>query len=216
MKKNLFAVAVLASVFGNAAFAQSSPLQLGAEVGLAAASIVGGDSEDSDTRTTPYGGFTLVVHKPNARFGFQTGLLLVPKGASTDLDNGKASFELNYVEIPLLLRISLPLRESNIVPTLLLGGSVGVKNSCKVTGESGSLKQSIDCDDSAFEGDLDVKTVDVGASAGLEVGIPIAKRFMLAPTIRYTRGLTKIVDATDDDQAKNAVFQGGVAFRIRM
>lgn len=217
MKKNLFAAIVLSAAVGNFAHAQSSPIQIGAEVGLAVASLVSTDVDETDSRTTPYGGVSLVVQKPGTRFGFQTGLLLVPKGTSTNFDNGKTSFEVNYIEIPLLMRVSLPLRESNIVPTLLLGGSVGVKNSCKFSGESGSLNQSIDCDDSVFEGTVDVKTVDVGVAAGLEVGMPIAKRFMLAPTIRYTRGLTRIIDSNaDEDQAKNAVFQAGVAFRIRM
>lgn len=205
------------AVFGSAVIAQSSPLQIGAEVGVSIANINGeGDGGANSSRQAPYAGVSLVVHKPGARFGFQTGLLLVPKGATSKEDDSNAAFKLNYVELPLLLRIAFPLQASKVVPSLLLGGSVAAKSSCKISGESGSASASIDCDDSVFEGDLDVKTVDIGVSAGVEVAIPLGTRFFIAPTVRYTRGVTSVFETSDTDDIKNSALQFGAMFRIRM
>lgn len=220
MQKKQLLSAILLSVVGSAlagssALAQTSALQIGAELGASVAKINGDGDVDNASRTAPYAGFNLVVQKPGARFGFQSGLLFVPKGATSSGDDSEATFAINYVELPLLLRLSLPMQESKIVPTLLLGGSLAAKASCKITGESGSASASVDCDDSLFEGELDVKTMDVGISGGLEVAIPVGPRFFIAPTLRYTRGLISLFD-TDTDKIKNSAFQFGAVFRIRM
>jgi hypothetical protein len=44
----------------------------------------------------------------------------------------------------------------------MLGGSLGIKSGCEVEGTSGSASVSLDCDDSAFGGDLDLKSLDLG------------------------------------------------------
>jgi hypothetical protein len=216
VKKSALAFGLILIGIANTAVAQSSPIQIGIDIGMAIASISGDDSEGSESRNKPFGGASLVVQKPGAKFGFQTGLLLVPKGATTDIEGGRGALEINYLEIPLLFRLSLPLQGSRIVPSILAGGSLGIKSSCNIVGESGSQSAKIGCDDSLFEGELDLKTVDVGVSGGVEVAIPMGSRFLLSPTVRYTRGLTDIGDSANNADAKNSVFQIGAMFRIKM
>ena len=217
MKRTTFVSGVLFVVAAQSLSAQTSAIQVGVEAGAVISSIVQNAESGFKSRKSPYGGVSLVVQTPTSRIGFQTGLLLVPKGATSDFGEADATFALNYVEVPLLLRLGMPVQGSKIIPTLLLGGSVGIKTSCKLKAESGSQSDSVDCDDPTSQGDVDIRTVDLGVSGGVEVAIPVGTRFFLAPTARYTRGLRSIVAGDTEGQSpKNGAFQIGAMFRIRM
>ncbi|MEO7996518.1 MAG: porin family protein [Gemmatimonadaceae bacterium] len=216
MKRSIVFTGMLMCTVGANVTAQSSPVQVGVDFGAVIASVVGDGDENTDSHKAPYAGASLVVHKTGARFGFQTGLYLVPKGSTSKDTDFSAKLSLNYVEIPLLLRVAFPLQGSKVVPALLLGGSVGIKTSCNATFEAGVVSTKLDCEDSSFEGDLKVKTIDFGVSGGVEVAIPVGTRFFLAPTVRYTRGLIDIADTSDKQHAKNTAFQIGAMFRIQM
>lgn len=217
MKRSIVFIGILACSFAGTVNAQSSPVQVGIETGAVIASIVGDGDENTDSHKAPYAGVSLVVHKPGARFGFQTGLLLVPKGSTSKDVDFNANLDLNYVEIPLLLRVAFPMQGSKVVPALLLGGSIGIKSSCNISFESASGSAKSGCED-VQEGKvgLKVKTIDFGVSGGVEVAIPVGTRFFIAPTVRYTRGKIDIPDSPDKQKAKNTAFQLGASFRIQM
>jgi opacity protein-like surface antigen len=214
MKRTLFASAVLVSALSGVVSAQGSMIQIGVEAGAAIAKTVGEDDVGLDSRKAPYLGATLIVQKPGAVVGFQTGLMYTPKGMAFEDSESKATFALNYVEVPLLLRIS-PFKSAKVIPSFVVGATAGLKVSCNIKVELEGVTAKSDCDD-VDEG-LQVKSFDFGLSGGAEVAIPIGTRMMLAPTLRYTRGMINIPD-TDDatDKAKNTAFQFGVGFRIRM
>ncbi|MGV3708389.1 MAG: porin family protein [Gemmatimonas sp.] len=214
MKRALLASAVLMSAISAVGSAQGSMVQIGAEVGASISKINGEGSDEFDSRTAPYIGATLIVQKPGSLLGFQTGLSFVQKGATIKETGLEGTFALNYVEVPLLLRIS-PFRNAKVVPSFLVGGTFGLNAACKTEIESGTVDASVDCDDPEVE--LEVKSYDFGITGGAEVAIPIGTRIMLAPTLRYTRGVVNIPDTDDaSDKAKNSAFQFGVGFRIRM
>jgi hypothetical protein len=66
--------------------AQVPALQIGATGGVAITTIVGDDIADAESRTSPFFGGALVFHPAASVFGFETGVLFVPNGASTDFD----------------------------------------------------------------------------------------------------------------------------------
>ena len=190
-------------------YAQAPGLQFGVIGGVSIANLVGDDVEDSDSRSAPFFGGTLVV-QPAGSLGFETGFLYMPKGASTDFDEGTGTLKLDYVEVPLLLRLGINML-GPIKPVILLGGYVGFKASCKVEGEGDGFSAEVDCDE--FE--LETKSMDYGLTGGLSVDIPVGDRAILSPTVRYSRGLADIPDVEDTD-VKNSAIQLGAALRIRL
>lgn len=201
---------------GAAAHAQDSPVQLGATAGLAVTTLVGDDVEDADSRTSLFGGATLVFHAPMSMIGFETGVHYVAKGAKSTMDGGDAVLDLTYIEVPLLVRIAMDLQGSSIRPVLLLGGAVGINQDCEVELTSGGTTVRLDCDDPIFDGSVDIRKVDVGVSAGLGVDIPVGARMVAAPAIRYTRGLLDIGDSDDSTDARNSAIQIGLTLRITL
>lgn len=214
MRKATLLFALLTLLVSGTA-AQSS-LQLGVGAGAAITTLTGSDTDGAESRTSIFIGASLVVHKPGSLLGFETGLFYVPKGATTEGDGFDGALEITYFEIPALLRLGLKLQNSNVMPVLLLGGSLGIKSGCKVSATSGTASVDIDCDDSSFGGELDLKSLDLGISVGAGVDIPIGTRAVLAPSLRYTRGLSDIGDTSDNADAKNSAFQIGAAFRLKL
>ena len=200
---------------GTPANRQVSALQVGVEGGASIASLVGSFGVSATSRTSPYIGGTLAVQPGGSTVGFQSGLLYVPKGATASIAGGRYALSINYLEIPLLVRLALPLQGSELLPVLLFGGSAGVKTSCNVTAQSGTATSSIDCGDSTFGGEFDLKTIDWGLSAGAMLDIPAGKGLIVAPVIRYTRGIAVIGNTSNNADATNSVFQIGLGLRMR-
>jgi hypothetical protein len=197
-----------------------TPMQIGVAGGIAINDVVGDDTEGTESRTTGYFGGVL-VWQPAGMVGFETGVYYMPKGAEFDEDDVSGKIKLNYVEIPLLLRLALPISQSPIRPVLTVGGAVAFKSSCNVEGESGGVSVEIECDEffTMLEDEVGVEaetqSVDYGIVAGLAVDVPAGERMIISPSIRYMRGLRDIleIDGTSVD-ARNAGFQAGIAVRL--
>ncbi|HSJ64350.1 MAG TPA: porin family protein [Gemmatimonadaceae bacterium] len=197
-----------------------TPVQIGVAGGVAINDVVGDDTEGAESRTTGYFGGVL-VWQPAGMVGFETGIYYVPKGAEFNEDGVNGTIKLNYVEVPLLLRLALPISQSPIRPVLTIGGAVAFKSSCDVEGEGGGVSVEIDCDEffTLLEDEVGVKaemqSVDYGVVAGLAVDFPAGERMVISPSIRYVRGLRDILEigGTSVD-ARNAGFQVGIALRL--
>lgn len=99
-------------------------------------------------------------------FAVQPGLYYTVKGAKSSDFTGQtnASTSLEYIQIPLVLRLKLPMH-------LYVGGgpAIGIKTGCKVTPSGGSSSSAVACDQSGAPG---LKSTEVSgiAEAGLEFG----------------------------------------------
>jgi hypothetical protein len=196
--------------------AQAKAVSFGVEAGAGISTITGSDSDGAKSRTSPFFGITAVVQPVGGTFGFQSGLQLVGKGASTDEEGISGSVRLRYLEVPLLLRIAPTLAGSKLKPALLVGGALGLRVSCSVSAEGGGISANVDCDDSLLGGEAEVKRFDAGLAIGAELGIPFRERFLLVPMVRYTRGLMNVGDsASSGNDVKNGIFQVGVGLRFR-
>lgn len=195
-----------------AVHAQGSALQAGVTAGAVLSNFSGDVVEGSDFRTSPFAGVSLVFHAPSSIFGFETGVLYVPKGATEDLNEVDFGINLTYVEVPLLLRIAPTLANSTLRPVLLVGGSVAVNTGCEleISAEGQEFKQ--DCE-AEFEA-LAPNDIDLGVSAGLGVDVPVGSRMTLTPAARYTLGLIEARD--DEEDVKNTAIQVGVTLRIAL
>ncbi len=213
LRSTILASAV-SGVLATTAWAQ--PVQFGVEAGAAFATFVGRDVEAAKTRTGPFAGLTVVVQKPGAKIGFQSGLHFVSKGVSVSEEDVSGSFRLRYLEVPLLLRLAGALQGSGIVPALTVGATVGARIGCAITASGQGITGSFDCDAGGVIGEsVDFKRIEAGVAIGGEVAIPYRKRLLVVPMVRYTRGLTQIADSDTNDDIRNQVIQVGVGLRFR-
>jgi hypothetical protein len=198
--------------------AQSSAVQVGVEGGVSIATLTGTPGQDIQARTAGSFGAVLVVASAQSAFGFETGIAYVPKGATNSANGVRVSFESSYVEVPLLLRVGLPLRGSQILPTLAVGASVGFNDGCRMSFTSGGVSGANDCNSKAALGGsaFNLRAVDIGITAGVGVDIPLSPAFVLAPAVRFTRGVSTIGSSAKAPDVVNSAFQLGVGLRWRL
>ena len=130
------------------------------------------------------GGFA--VRPFNARFGLQVEALFSPKGASEDIEGleGTITLQLDYLDIPLLLRVAGPAIGSNRFH-LFGGPSIGVRLSAnrqtKVVGDffNDGIVEDV--------GDM-VDRFDLGMVAG--AGVDVGRRLTIDG--RYSWGITNV------------------------
>jgi len=212
MRRILFTILIGLAAAPSAAWAQ---VQLGAFGGAALATFTGDDADDAETRTSPTFGATL-VWQPASAIGFETGMSYVPKGASASFDGGRGTLKIGYLEIPALLRLAPTLQGSQLRPVVQLGGALAIKTSCEFEAVSGSASLSLGCEDSVWEGMLDLKSIDFGLRAGFALDVPLGETMIVSPGASYTLGLLDIGDTSDNADIKNSVIQLGVGVRFRM
>jgi hypothetical protein len=177
--------------------------QVGVIVGATFSTLRGID--DLDSRTGLVGGLSIVLPAAGP-IALQPELLFVSKGAK-GTNNGPDGIKLSYVEIPVLLRLSLggtgPLK-----PHVYAGPYLGLQINCTVQGTSS------DCDD--LPG-LSTKTVDIGATigGGLDFGLGPA---VVTGGLRYGFGISTVAEfevGNVRESAQNGVFAvyAGLALR---
>lgn len=207
--RKVLAVAAIAATLVAADDAAAQSFSFGPVAGVSIASFSGDDADDADSRTGFFGGAQVVWQAPGSLFGFETGAMYVQKGASFQDVDGEATFELDYIEIPLLVRIAPPMAGSSFTPAFGLGGAVGFEIGCSLSGEGEGVEVDVDCEDAGVE----TKSVDFGLSASVGVDFPVGT-MTLAPFARYTYGLTSIDDSAEDSDIKNSGFLVGAALRF--
>ncbi len=137
------------------------------------------------------GGF--ITYNINDMFAIQPELLFTMKGAKIEEAGYKETIKLNYLEIPVLAKLSIP-TPGNVKPNLFVGPSLAIKLSAKVkweeAGESG-------------EEDLEeVKSTDFGLVFGGGVDFALGQG-KLTVDARYTLGLATADDSEEELDIKN-------------
>jgi hypothetical protein len=126
----------------------------------------------------------------------QTGVLFVGKGAEAG-DAGTEGVEINYIEIPALIRLKLS--DGVISPHIYAGPYFGMQISCEFEGTSG------DCDE---VGNVNTKTVDIGGIVGGGLDFNLGP-LVLIGGLRYGFGVSTIADfqfGSVRESAKNGTF----------
>ena len=200
------------ALLGLAAPLRAQNLQAGLAGGVTISSVDGDDTEGAESRTSMFGGGSLVWQSANA-FGFEMGLLYVSKGSDSRSDDIEATLQMDYIEIPLLARMQLAMGTAAFRPYLAVGGSIGLNIACSATLAAAGVSLEEDCEHESFEGSLDIKEIDLGVSGAIGADMALGERFILSPSVRYTRGISEFVEDAD---VKNSAFQIGVAARLVM
>jgi hypothetical protein len=179
--------------------------------GLNRATFRGEDVDGIESRTAFLIGAG--VHVQLSRIvGFRPELLYSMKGAvsTSALSTDEAEMRMNYVELPLLLHIALPVA-GGIRPFVMGGPSVGYRVGCDMKTTSAGESDTITCAEIAeILGEPELKKTDVGVHAAGGVAFDMgAREFTLG--VRYNRGLSKVFA---DSQQKHRVLSFVVGFEL--
>ena len=153
--------------------------------GINIANIYGDDSEDETSWKNGFAGGIFFDWGITPLFGIQPELLYVQDGSKTDFLEVDWQLKFNYLQIPVLAKVDLPVGGS-LIPVLYAGPYVSVLLDSKLT-----LK---DDNNSATVGLTDyTKSYDTGLvfGAALEFGVGPGKMTLEG---RYNLGMTEIDD----------------------
>ena len=163
----------------------SAQTTIGLKGGLSFATL-SNKHPDWDTRTGFAAGIALDMRA--GPIGIQPELLYVQKGVKSDGSPGSDAPKLDYAEVPVLLKVTVPLPA--LQPFVYAGPSIGFRLSCKL-GE-------VDC------GSGVIKSTDFGAVLG--GGIRLGGNKGLTLEGRYTWGLKDVHDLTAGVESRTRTF----------
>lgn len=198
MKKVLVIVAcIFMTTYG---FAQD--LKFGVKAGLNLSTVVGDDVEDTDmTAGLYFGGFLNVPLSD--RLSFQPELLYSRQGWKSDWkfegDSFKNTLKLSYLNIPMLLKMSLGASDKiHVYAGPQLGFLLDAELDYEGNGGSGT-------------GDYEDYMNDIDFSIILGLSFNVSDNMSL--DVRYNRGLSNIYNYEDGDyKAYSSVFQLGASY----
>ena len=193
----LAATVTLSAPLGAQPTAAARPApRFGVLAGASIATLAGDPVEEWDSRTGFVAGGTLTLPLTSV-VSFQPEVLFAQKGARISEGGFTATFKLDYVEVPLLLRVDVPTTGGMLRPHLLAGPALAFRASCDVEASGGGVSASRPCRDIAHEeGEDDLRSFDAGLLLGGALGFDFGGR-RLNVGARYTLGLTKLVSGDD-------------------
>ncbi|MFV1987869.1 MAG: outer membrane beta-barrel protein [Gemmatimonadota bacterium] len=126
--------------------------------------------------------------------GLDPGSLVDPSMPPESLD-----FGVDYIEVPVLLRVNLPTLGGRIAPYLIGGPAFAWRIDCGFSANAQTGTSGLDCDDLASENlGATLQSYDLGGAGGLGLDFALGGIGAIALEARYTGGLIGIgADGTD-------------------
>jgi hypothetical protein len=186
---------VLALLLATSAFAQG--ISFGVKGGINYTTLSGEDVTEGLGWKLGFGGGAVAAVNVMDMFVLQPEVLYTMKGAE-DKD-ADYSADLTYVEIPVLLKYSVPMA-GMISPNFFVGPSLGILMSAEVA--------DIDVKD-------ETKTMDFGVVVGAGVDFDLGTGKVTLDG-RYTLGLMSIDDSGDEEDWKNGAISVMVGYMFGM
>jgi hypothetical protein len=201
--KKLFTLLFVLIAFVSFSHAQ---MQIGPKLGLNISNIHGDDAGSPDSKTGFCGGLFFMYQFSNM-FAIQPEAYYTMKGAKEKEDiegyTVEATVSLDYIEVPLLLKLIIPIQGSSVHPAVFAGPAVGFNTTHKV---------KVEVEGQSAEDDIpDVKSTEFSLVFGGGVGFPVGNN-ELGFDVRYNLGLTTIDDSADEYDVKNNVISFNAYF----
>jgi outer membrane protein W len=177
-------------------------MMFGIKGGVSLANLSGEDVYNNSIRYGGTGG-VFMRYTVSDIFAVQPEALFAMKGAKYEADGLKSQEKVNYIEVPVLVRATLP-NESKMKPSVFLGPAIGILLSHKITnGEEIDIKDA-------------TKNSDIGVVAGAGVEYMLEKGCVLLDA-RYEMGLSSIMKKVGGEQrdVKNSVISVTVGYGMK-
>ena len=203
--KKFFTLLFILFVFVSLSQAQ---MQLGPKAGLNIANIGGSDADklvgESLDSKTGFSGGIFFMYQFNKMFAIQPEAYYSMKGATYKIGTGELTLTLDYFEIPLLLKLVIPVEGSNVRPAIFAGPALGFNTTAKLKGEAEGQTEEMDIKEYT-------KSTDFSLVFGGGVGFMVGTN-ELGADVRYILGLTTWDDEADPLDVKNNVINFNVYF----
>lgn len=163
---------------------------------------------EGDPATRVGGGISLdLPFADNA--GFRTGIFLARKGAqfSEEIPESGGAYS-DYVEVPALLRIGIPV-EGSARPYFLLGPALAINVGCSIEVDVEGTDISQDCEDTGAS----VRSLDLGLTGGVGIALMSRGGVSFRLDALYNLGLRGVVDGAHEKH-RAITGQAGIAFPI--
>ncbi len=213
MKK--FMGAFVVAAFAGVAVAQPSDAQLtlGINGGYVSSTFTGDDVVDAESESGFNVGASLGIPLGSGRFAFSPGVYWVQKGAGLTIDGISGSISPSYLEIPVLVSVTVTPDDSPAAFRIFAGPQFSIEVGCDVSAESGGVSAETSCDDAGFE---ERQSTDFGAIVGGLVAFPVSERLMLQLSGGADFGLRTLDSSSEEEDVKNRAFfiNAGVAFPL--
>jgi hypothetical protein len=200
MKKFTFALMLAAVMVFAAAPLFAAGMTFGVKAGLNLANLTG-DIKDTSMKVGMAGG-AFLTYNITEIFAVQPEVLFMMKGAKGKAEDGTdGKWSVNYIEIPVLLKVNLP-TEGKMDPFLAVGPGIGILMSSKQSdGESVDVKDY-------------TKSTNFGIIAGAGVAYQMEKA-TLSLEARYEIGLATIAkNAAGDDSAVDSIKTSDISILV--
>jgi hypothetical protein len=211
----LLAAAVLVGI----AMPASAQVQFGVKAGMNIATLGGDDANGVDSRTgLVVGG--LVKYRLTDMLSIRPEILYTQKGAkASETDPDFGSFELtlktDYLEIPVLLMVDLPVGAPELRPTLHVGPTFAFEVGCEADFSAMGISGSIDCDagDEFDDGFADRRKFDMGLGIGGGLDIAFGGGTLMIEA-RHTLGLQSLDTSDNGADLKHRVWSITFGYRF--
>jgi len=213
--KKYFTLVIIFAAFTAVSFGQG--MQLGLKAGVNFANINGADADELvgnnlDTRTGFAGGI-FFMYQFNNLFAIQPEAYYSMKGATYSENGGNLTWALDYIEVPLLFKVIIPVQGSNMRPSVFVGPAVGFNTTSKVTIEFNGQSEDMDLKD-------DTQSTDFSLVFGAGLGVGVGTN-EVGVDVRYILGLTSIDNSSDNStedalDLKNGVININVYFGFNL
>jgi len=177
----------------------SAQLRYGVKGGFNFASLSGSDAKELKTITRfQFGAFA--NYSLPVLLGFQAEALYSMKGSQRKIkyeygNTSTVSLNTDYLEIPVLLQLNIPLAVPvPLTPYVEVGPSLGITLSGKSKLET-----------TGYSEERDVKSYLTGTDLGLALGFGLNVLKTFGVNVRYTFGFNTIDNTADPDDLKNSV-----------
>ena len=141
----------------------------------------------------------------------QPELLYTMKGTEYEFDGMKVVHNLNYLEMPILVKLMSAKNNKNIKPSLFFGPAVSMLLSAKSKTDYPKDLEDLGLKDE----EIDIKNNRKSFDIGIIVGGGIDFNSGLTLDIRYNRGLTEIGATESYVDMKNSVFSFLIGYNFR-
>jgi len=206
--KKYFILVLIFAAFTSVSLGQG--MQLGLKAGVNFSNLVGDDVEGAESKTGFAGGL-FFMYQFNKLFAIQPEAYYTMKGATDEQtfagETAELTLSLDYIEIPILFKVLIPIENSPIRPSVFVGPYVGFNSTAKAKLEYMGQSEEDDIED--------VKSTEFGLVFGAGLGFPVGQN-ELGVDFRYELGLTTLDDSAEEADIKNSVFNINAYFGFNL
>lgn len=206
--RRMVIVALTLALFLSLSLSVHSKVRLGPKAGVAITSVGGEDFEQLDSKmSVALGAFVQVPVGQNSPFSIRGEVQYIGKGGKIEDGGGTLKLNLNYLEIPVFVKYSIPV-EGKVMPNFFAGPVVGFLTSAK-------QKYEYDGDEEEYDIKDFFKSTEFSLCLGGGVDVVMGASGVLSLDLRYEFGLANIYDVGlgDEEFKNNAImFNAGWGF----